>query len=51
MTTYQESPADESTLIMIALWGIGVVMHAWDVFQPAFSESRIKREMQRIGRG
>lgn len=37
--------------ILITLWGLGVVMHAWDVFRNDFSERRIQHEMERISRG
>jgi 2TM domain-containing protein len=33
----------------IAFWGIGVVLHAWDVFRRAgFSEEQIDREMKHL---
>ena len=33
----------------IALWGIGVVMNAWDVYRgDEFSETQIRREMERF---
>jgi len=31
-------------------WGIGVIMHAWDVFWPQPSESTIRSAMDRIAR-
>jgi hypothetical protein len=29
-------------------WGIGLVFNAWDVYAPAPSEDRIRREMNRM---
>lgn len=30
-------------------WGIGLAFHAWDTFsRPAFSEDKIRREMDRL---
>lgn len=37
--------------ISLLLWGIGVVMHAWDVYSPAMpSEAQIEKEIKRIRR-
>lgn len=36
----------------IAVWGIGVIMNAWDVFhREDFGEEAIRREMERMKRG
>ena len=33
----------------IAFWGIGLVMNAWDVYQPdVFDDADINREMERL---
>jgi peptidoglycan/LPS O-acetylase OafA/YrhL len=38
-------------VFLIVLWGIGVVMNAWDVYRgDEFSEHQIAREMERIRR-
>ena len=38
-------------VFIMAPWGIGVVMNAWDVFRyDAFGEQRIRHEMDRIQR-
>jgi hypothetical protein len=29
-------------------WGIGLVFHAWDIYQQPFSEQQIEREMRRM---
>ena len=29
-------------------WGVGLVFHAWDVYQQPFSEQQIQREMKRM---
>lgn len=35
----------------LLLWGIGIVMHAWDVYSPAVpSEAQIEKEIKRIRR-
>jgi hypothetical protein len=37
--------------IPLLLWGIGVVMHAWDAYSPAMpSETQIEKEIKRIRR-
>lgn len=36
-------------VFIIAFWGIGVVMNAWDVYHvEEFSEEQIEREMRRL---
>jgi hypothetical protein len=35
---------------VMAAWGIGVVMNAWDVWQRDFSEADIEREVARLQR-
>ncbi len=32
----------------IAIWGIGVIMNAWDVFRGEFTEAQIAREVARL---
>jgi hypothetical protein len=27
-------------------WGVGLVFHAWDIYQRPFSEQQIQREMK-----
>lgn len=35
----------------LLFWGIGIVMHAWDVYSPAMpTESQIEKEIRRIRR-
>ena len=35
----------------LLLWGIGIVMHAWDAYSPAMpSEAQIDKEIKRIRR-
>jgi hypothetical protein len=29
-------------------WGIGVVLHIWDVYAPGPTEARVEREMRRL---
>jgi hypothetical protein len=35
-------------IFIIAGWGIGVVMNAWDVWHGDFSEAQVAREMERL---
>jgi hypothetical protein len=36
-------------IFLIAAWGIGVIMNAWDVYRgDEFGESQIRREMDRL---
>lgn len=38
-------------MFLIAGWGIGVIMNAWDVYgRQEITEDDIKREMERLGR-
>jgi hypothetical protein len=37
-------------IFLIAGWGIGVVMNAWDVWHGDFTEDQIAREMARLER-
>jgi hypothetical protein len=38
-------------LFVILFWGIGLVMHAWDVFHPYDrDEAKIQQEMERLRR-
>ena len=38
-------------VFIIAFWGIGVVMNAWDVYRGEdFSEDQIRREMDKLAR-
>ncbi len=34
--------------IPMLIWGIGLVFHAWDIYQQPFSEQQIEREMKRM---
>ena len=34
--------------IPMLIWGIGLVFHAWDIYQQPFSEQQIQREMKRM---
>jgi fatty acid desaturase len=34
--------------IPLLIWGIGLVFHAWDVYQRPFDEEQIQREMKRM---
>lgn len=33
---------------VMAGWGIGLVMHAWETFQPPISEQAIQRQMEKM---
>ena len=35
-------------VFLIAFWGIGVVMNAWDVYHRDLTEDRIQREMRKL---
>jgi fatty acid desaturase len=35
-------------VIPLLIWGIGLVFHAWDVYQRPFDEEQIKRELRRM---
>ena len=35
-------------IFLIAGWGIGVVMNAWDVWHGDFTEAQVAREMERL---
>ena len=32
--------------IPMLIWGIGLVFHAWDIYQQPFSDQQIQREMK-----
>ena len=34
---------------VMAGWGIGLIMHAWDTFRPPISEAAIRRQMDKDG--